>query len=59
METIQGLKRSRYCGEFRMEHVGETVTLTGWYENLRKVSKNLGFLIRRDFYGTTQFVIET
>ncbi len=31
----------------------------GWYENLRKVSKNLGFLILRDFYGTTQIVIET
>ena len=35
------------------------VTLVGWYENLRKVSKNLGFLILRDFYGTTQAVIET
>lgn len=26
---------------------------------MRKVSKNLGFLILRDFYGTTQAVIET
>ena len=26
---------------------------------MRKVSKNLGFLILRDFYGTTQVVIET
>ena len=51
--------RTHTCNELRMEHVGETVTLTGWYENLRKVSKNLGFLILRDFYGTTQFVIET
>ena len=25
----------------------------------RRVSKNLGFLILRDFYGTTQIVIET
>ena len=33
--------------------------LVGWYENLRKVSKNLGFLILRDFYGTTQIVVET
>lgn len=40
-------------------NAGETVTLVGWYENLRKVSKNLGFLILRDFYGTTQAVIET
>ncbi len=51
--------RTHTCNELRMEHVGATVTLTGWYENLRKVSKNLGFLILRDFYGTTQFVIET
>ena len=51
--------RTHTCNELRMEHVGETVTLTGGYENLRKVSKNLGFLILRDFYGTTQFVIET
>ena len=26
---------------------------------MRKVSKNLGFLILRDFYGTTQIVVET
>ena len=51
--------RTHTCNDLRMEHAGETVTLTGWYENLRKVSKNLGFLILRDFYGTTQFVIET
>ena len=35
------------------------MTLAGWYDNLRRVSKNLGFLILRDFYGTTQVVIET
>lgn len=33
--------------------------MVGWYDNLRKVSKNLGFLIIRDYYGTTQIVIET
>lgn len=51
--------RTHTCNELRMEHVGEKVTLVGWYENMRKVSKNLGFLILRDFYGTTQAVIET
>ena len=35
------------------------VTLVGWFENMRKVSKNLGFVILRDFYGTTQLVVET
>ncbi len=42
-----------------MEHVGQKVTLVGFYDNMRQVSKNLGFLILRDFYGITQLVIET
>ncbi|MCM1107362.1 MAG: aspartate--tRNA ligase [Blautia sp.] len=51
--------RTHNCGELRLTHVGEQVTLVGWYENIRRVSKNLGFLILRDFYGTTQVVVET
>ena len=51
--------RTHTCSELRLSDVGKTVTLVGWYENMRKVSKNLGFLILRDFYGTTQAVIET
>ena len=51
--------RTHTCNELRMEHAGQNVTIVGWYENLRKVSKNLGFLVLRDFYGTTQVVIET
>ena len=51
--------RTHNCNELRITDVGSTVTLAGWYENIRKVSKNLGFLVLRDFYGTTQIVIET
>lgn len=51
--------RTHTCNELRLENVGEKITLVGWYENLRKVSKNLGFLILRDFYGSTQIVVET
>lgn len=51
--------RTHTCGELRSRNIGEKVILAGWYENIRKVSKNLGFLILRDFYGTTQIVIET
>ncbi len=51
--------RTHNCGELRLSNAGETVTLCGWFENIRKVSKNLGFLVLRDFYGKTQFVIET
>lgn len=60
----QGVKkmiqsRTHNCNELRLSDVGKSVTIVGWYENIRKVSKNLGFLILRDFYGTTQVVIET
>ena len=51
--------RTHNCNELRMSDVGSQVTLVGWYENMRKVSKNLGFLVLRDFYGTTQIVVET
>ncbi len=51
--------RTHTCGELRLADAGSNVTVVGWYENIRKVSKNLGFLILRDFYGITQVVIET
>ena len=51
--------RTHTCNQLRMEHVGEKVTIVGWYDNMRKVSKNLGFLVLRDFYGVTQVVVET
>lgn len=51
--------RTHNCNELRIGNVDERVTLVGWFENMRKVSKNLGFVILRDFYGTTQLVVET
>ena len=51
--------RTHNCNELRLSDAGKNVTIVGWYENIRQVSKNLGFLILRDFYGTTQVVIET
>lgn len=51
--------RTHTCARLRLEDVGKTVTIVGWYDNMRKVSKNLGFLILRDFYGVTQVVVET
>lgn len=51
--------RTHTCGELRMEHVGQSVQLSGWLENFRIVSSNLGFAVLRDFYGTTQIVVET
>ena len=51
--------RTHTCSELRLENVGQEVTIVGWYDNMRKVSKNLGFLVLRDFYGVTQAVVET
>ena len=51
--------RTHTCNELRLEHVGQAVQLSGWMENVREVGQNLAFVILRDFYGTTQVVIET
>lgn len=51
--------RTHTCNDLRMEHVGQQVKLAGWMENVREVGQNLAFLVLRDFYGTTQVVIET
>ena len=51
--------RTHNCNQLRLSDAGQKVTIVGWYDNMRKVSKNLGFLILRDFYGVTQVVIET
>ena len=51
--------RTHTCNELRMEHVGEPVKIVGWLENVREVGSELAFAILRDFYGTTQVVIET
>ena len=51
--------RTHNCGELRLSDAGKEVTLTGWLENVREVGANFAFLVLRDFYGTTQVVVET
>ena len=50
--------RTHTCGELRLEDAGKKVMLSGWLENFREVGAELGFVVIRDFYGTTQIVIE-
>ena len=50
--------RTHHCNALRLENAGERVKLAGWLENLREVGGNLAFLVLRDFYGTTQIVVE-
>ena len=50
--------RTHTCNELRIEHVGQKVKIVGWMENVREVGNNFAFVVVRDFYGTTQVVIE-
>ena len=50
--------RTHTCGELRLADAGKSVTLVGWMENVREVGANFAFVVLRDFYGTTQVVIE-
>ena len=51
--------RTHNCGELRLSDAGKSVQLCGWMENVREVGANFAFIVLRDFYGTTQVVVET
>ncbi len=50
--------RTHNCGELRIADAGKAVTIVGWLENVREVGNNFAFCVLRDYYGTTQVVIE-
>ncbi|MCD7858838.1 MAG: aspartate--tRNA ligase [Firmicutes bacterium] len=51
--------RTHTCGELRLADAGKQVTIVGWLENVRVVGSNFAFLVLRDYYGTTQVVVES
>ncbi|MBR2663063.1 MAG: aspartate--tRNA ligase, partial [Clostridia bacterium] len=50
--------RTHTCNELRLADAGKEVRLSGWMENVREVGGSLAFVVLRDFYGTTQLVVE-
>ena len=51
--------RTHNCGQLRLSDAGKQVTVCGWMENVREVGSNFAFIVLRDYYGTTQVVVET
>ncbi len=49
MDSLRGFQRSGYCGVWRMEHVGQEISVCGWVQRQR----NLGGLIFADLRDRT------
>ena len=58
METLNGLKRTHYCGDLRESNINEEVVLMGWVQKKRNLG-GLVFVDLRDIKGITQILFDT
>lgn len=57
MDDLKGFHRSGYCGGWRMEHVGRTVSVCGWVQRQRNLG-GLIFVDLRDRTGLLQLAFD-
>ena len=57
MDTLRGFKRSLYCGEPRIENVGEEISVCGWVQRQRDLGQ-LIFVDLRDRTGIVQLAFD-
>lgn len=55
MPCVSTANRTHSCGELRVEHVGQSVTLCGWVQQSRDMN-HFAFVDVRDRYGITQVI---
>jgi aspartyl-tRNA synthetase len=57
MDNLQNFTRTDYCGNFRAQHVGQTVSVCGWVQRVRNLG-SLMFIDLRDRAGILQLAFD-